>query len=143
VRAEQVMYQGRGVYKYGTRFTAMRAEDSEAVLRWLKGGPLDQTNKAKQELDAVRLNPDDVARLFPKALQDRLHDELVKRNRLAPPKPNMTPLVAYFYGGLANVRGKKMHRLTIESKVTLDHDEMRYRTRFMFDETGNEIAIVE
>ena len=145
VRHETAVQGGRQVHKYALRFVAMGAEDRQAVLRWLGGGQLEDTHKAKAELDAIRMAPDDVARLFPKAVQDRLHNELVQRNRLAPLDPKLTPLVAYYYGGTTKSGGKSMHRLTIESKLVQEHPhtETRFRTRFMFDETAEEIRVLD
>jgi PilZ domain-containing protein len=145
VRHETVTQGGRQVHKYALRFVAMMADDQQAVLRWLRGGQLEETHKAKAELEAIRMAPDDVARLFPKAVQDRLHNELVQRNRLAPVDPKLTPLVAYYYGGVTSSKGKSMHRLTIESKVVEEHPhkETRFRTRFMFDDKAEEIRVLD
>ena len=145
VRHEGAVQQGRKLHKYGLRFVSMKRDDQDAMLRWLRGAPIEDVNKAKDELAAIRMNPDDVTRLFPKNVQDRLHDELVKRGRLAPPKHRHEPLVAYYYGGVMMSGGKRMHRLTIESKIAhgQHHTESRYRTRFMFDDQASEIAVLD
>lgn len=145
VRHEGAVQQGRKLHKYGLRFVSMKKDDQDAMMRWLRGGPIEDVNKVKDELAAIKMNPDDVARLFPKAIQDRLHAELVKRGRLAPPKLKHEPLVAYFYGGVTTTGGKRLHRLTIESKIAhgQHHTESRYRTRFTFDDGGGEITVLD
>lgn len=146
VRHEGAVQQGRKLHKYGLRFVSMKKDDQDAMLRWLRGGPIEETNRAKEELGAIRMNPDDVARLFPRAVQDRLHAELIKRGRLAPPKPKHEPLVAYYYSGVQiSPTGKRLHRLTIESKVAHGHShtESRYRTRFTFDDDATEIKVLD
>ncbi|MGH7661296.1 MAG: PilZ domain-containing protein [Vulcanimicrobiaceae bacterium] len=144
IRHEGAIQQGRKLHKYGLRFVSMKKDDQDAVMRWLHGKPLEPVNRAKEELTAVRMAPDDVARLFPKAVQARLHDELINRHRLAPHKHKHEPLVAYYYGGATMVADKRLHRLTIESKVVHhDHTEARFRTRFAFDDNGSEITVLD
>ena len=145
VRHEGAIQQGRKLHKYGLRFVSMKKDDQDAVMRWLRGAPIDDQNKVKDELAAIRMNPDDVARLFPKEVQERLHAELVKRGRLAPPKARHEPLVAYYYGGTTMSAGKRLHRLTIESKIVHGHHhtESRFRTRFMFDDNATEITVLD
>lgn len=144
IRHEGAIQQGRKLHKYGLRFVSMKKDDQDAVMRWLHGKPIEDINKAKDDLAAFRMAPDDVARLFPKAVQERLHEELVKCGRLAPHKAKHEPLVAYYYSGATTVGGKRLHRLTIESKIIHhDHKESRYRTRFAFDDNGSEITVLD
>ncbi len=75
-------------------------------------------------------------------VQQALLQMLVERRRLAPLKENVTPLVQYFYSGIIRHEGKLMHRLTIQSKVVgLEGDEM-FETRFIFDDGGSNIMIL-
>jgi hypothetical protein len=144
IRHEGAVQQGRRLHKYGLRFVSMKKDDQDAMMRWLHGKPMETINKAKEELAAIRMNPDDVARLFPKAVQHRLHEELIKRGRLAPHKDKHEPLVAYYYGGATTAGGKRLHRLTIESKIVHhNHNESRFRTRFAFDDDANEITVLD
>ncbi|MGH7715664.1 MAG: hypothetical protein ACREML_06655, partial [Vulcanimicrobiaceae bacterium] len=85
---------------------------------------------------------------FPKELQDKLHAELIARKRLSPPEGKHSPLVAYFYGGATAKNGKRVHHLTIESKISHTthkhhHREARHRTRFTFDDSGTEIEVLD
>jgi hypothetical protein len=148
VRHEGAVQGGNHLHKYALRFVSMKRDDQDAMLRWLRGAPLEDKNKAQDELAAMRVSPDDINRLFPKAIQDRLHSELVSRKRLAPPDGRHSPLVAYYYSGALVKNGKRLHHLTIESKITHTthknhHTEARHRTRFTFDDSGSEITVLD
>jgi hypothetical protein len=67
---------------------------------------------------------------------------LVERRRLAPIKENQTPLVQYFYSGVVRHEGKLMHRLTIQSKVVGTEGDEMFETRFVFDDKGESIMIL-
>jgi len=67
---------------------------------------------------------------------------LVERRRLAPLDERVHPLVQYFYSGIVRHNDKLMHRLTIQSKVVgPDNDEI-YETRFVFDESGKDVIVL-
>ncbi|MBV8423889.1 MAG: PilZ domain-containing protein [Candidatus Eremiobacteraeota bacterium] len=150
VRHEGAIQGGNKLHKYALRFVSMTRDDQDAMLRWLRGAPLEERNKAQEQLaeKAVHINHEDVNRLFPKAIQNRLHEELVKRHRLAPLDPKREPLVAYYYAGTTVKQGKRLHHLTIESKVahttqTHQHREARHRTRFEFDDNADNISVLD
>ena len=150
VRHEGAVQGGNKLHKYALRFTAMQRDDQDAMLRWLRGAPAEERKPAAsaQEGSAVRINNEDVSRLFPKSIQDRLHAELVKRHRLAPLDAKREPLVAYYYSGTTMKSGKRIHHLTIESKVTHTtqshhHTESRHRTRFTFDDNAENIDVLD
>lgn len=139
---DTVTHQGKSVWRYGMRFTGISADDWDAIIRYTTDRSVDETNKAQEELTTVRMTPDDADRLLPAKLQLRLLHMLVERRRLAPLKENQTPLVQYFYSGVVRHEGKLMHRLTIQSKVVgLEGDEM-FETRFVFDDKGDNILIL-
>lgn len=139
---DNVQHQGRTVWRYGTRFTGISADDWDAIIRYTTDRPVDESNKAQEELTAVRMTPDDTARLLPKELQTRLLGMLVERRRLAPLDERQTPLVHYFYSGIVRHNEKLMHRLVIQSKVVgAERDEM-FETRFVFDESGKNVQIL-
>ncbi|MBV8601930.1 MAG: PilZ domain-containing protein [Candidatus Eremiobacteraeota bacterium] len=145
IRHEGAHHNGVVVHKYALKFAGIKSDDYDAISRWIKGATslVEQPHLAKEQLAAIRMNPDDVARLFPKAIQDRLHHELIKRKRLGPIKPGHTPLVAYYYSGPTETRGKRIHKLTIESKVVQHHHEDRFKTRFQFDDNADEIIVLD
>ncbi|HTJ26919.1 MAG TPA: PilZ domain-containing protein [Candidatus Limnocylindria bacterium] len=139
---DNVQHQGRRVFRYGMRFTGIPADDWDAIIRYTTDRPVAEANKAQDELTAVRMTPDDTARLLPKELQNRLLRMLVERRRLAALDEKVTPLVQYFYSGIVRHNDKLMHRLVIQSKVVgVESDEM-FETRFVFDEGGHNVQIL-
>jgi hypothetical protein len=139
---DNVQHQGRKVYRYGMRFVGIPADDWDAIIRYTTDRPVTESNKAQDELTAVRMTPDDTARLLPKDLQTRLLTMLVERRRLAALDPKVTPLVQYFYSGIVRHNDKLVHRLVIQSKlVGADRDEL-FETRFVFDEDGKNVQIL-
>lgn len=139
---DNVQHQGRKVWRYGMRFTGIPADDWDAIIRYTTDRPVADANKAQEELTAVRMTPDDTARLLPRELQNRLLSMLVERRRLAPLDQRHTPLVQYFYSGIVRHNEKLMHRLVIQSKlVGAEHDEL-FETRFVFDESGKNVQIL-
>jgi PilZ domain len=139
---DSVQHQGRRVHRYGMRFIGIPADDWDAIIRYTTDRPVAESNKAQDELTAVRMTPDDAARLLPKALQNRLLRMLVERRRLAPLEDRITPLVQYFYSGIVRHNDKLMHRLVIQSKVVGTERDEIYETRFVFDEGGQNVQIL-
>jgi hypothetical protein len=141
---DNVTHQGRRVWRYGMQFTGIPADDWDAIIRYTADKPVVDANKAAEDLAKVRLTADDTARLLPLALQNRLLQMLVQRRRLAPLDERATPLVQYFYSGVVKHEGKPMHRLTIQSKVVdSDNKPEVFETQFVFDDSGQNIGILE
>jgi hypothetical protein len=139
---DNVQHQGRKVWRYGMRFVGIPADDWDAIMRYTTDRPVAETNKAQEELSAVRMTPDDTARLLPRELQTRLLQLLVERGRLAPLTDRVTPLVQYFYSGVVRHDDRLVHRLVIQSKVVgAERDEL-FETRFVFDESGKNVQIL-
>jgi hypothetical protein len=67
---------------------------------------------------------------------------LVERRRLAPLQENVTPLVQYFYSGVVRHQDLLVHRLTIQSKVVGPEGNEMYESRFVFDDQGSNIQIL-
>jgi hypothetical protein len=139
---DNVQHQGRKVWRYGMRFTGIPADDWDAIIRYTTDRPISEANKAQEELAAVRMTPDDTARLLPKELQTRLLQMLVERRRLAPLDERVTPLVQYFYSGIVRHNDKLVHRLVIQSKVVGPERDELFETRFVFDESGKNVQIL-
>jgi hypothetical protein len=136
--------QGKPAWRYGMTFTGISADDWDAIVRFCNNDAVDVENKAQQELQLVRMQADDVARLIPKQLQDTLLTMLVQRRRLAP-IDEKTPLVQYSYGGVVKRGNTAFHRLSIHSRV---RDEatgtvQSYDTRFLFDDRGKNVTVDE
>lgn len=139
---DNVQHQGRKVFRYGMRFTGIPADDWDAIIRYTTDKPVAEANKAVEELTTVRMTPDDTARLLPKELQTRLLQMLVERRRLAPLGDKATPLVQYFYSGVVRHNDRLVHRIVIQSKVVgAERDEL-FETRFVFDESGQNVQIL-
>jgi len=139
---DTVSHQGKSVWRYGMRFTGISADDWDAVIRYTTDKPLTESNKAQDELVTVRMTPDDASRLLPSKLQQRLLATLVERRRLAPLQENVTPLVQYFYSGVVRHESALMHRLTIQSKVVGAEGSEVFETRFVFDDKGDNIQVL-
>ena len=67
---------------------------------------------------------------------------LVERGRLAPLDDRVTPLVQYFYSGIVRHDEQLMHRLVIQSKLVGPERDELFETRFVFDETGKNVQIL-
>jgi hypothetical protein len=139
---DNLQHQGRKVWRYGMRFTGIPADDWDAIIRYTTDRPVAESNKAQEELTAVSMTPDDQARLLPKELQIRLLSMLVERRRLAPLDERVTPLVQYFYSGIVRHNDKLMHRLVIQSKLVGPERDELFETRFVFDESGKHVQIL-
>lgn len=135
--------QGKPVWRYGLQYTGISADDWDALVRFCNNEAVAVENKAQKELDLVRMQADDVARLIPQRLQERLLSMLVQARRLAPLEKDKTPLVQYFYGGTLKRSSRLMHRLSIHSRIVdeLSGDAQSYDTRFLFDESGADIEM--
>ena len=139
---DNVQHQGRKVWRYGMRFVGIPADDWDAIMRYTTDRPVAEANKAQEELSAVRMTPDDAARLLPRELQTRLLQMLVDRQRLAPLTDRVTPLVQYFYSGIVRHDDRLVHRLVIQSKVVGPERDELFETRFVFDESGKNVQIL-
>lgn len=149
LRAKQVWcipgtLQGRQVWRYGVQYTGIAADDWDALVRFCSNESVTQENKAQKELELVRMQADDVARLIPQRLQDRLLAMLVQSRKLAPLEKDKIPLVQYFYGGTVKRNNKTMHRLSIHSRINDEAtgEQVSHDTRFLFDDSGAEIEML-
>ncbi|HVA34365.1 MAG TPA: PilZ domain-containing protein [Candidatus Baltobacteraceae bacterium] len=136
--------QGKPAWRYGFTFTGISADDWDAVVRFCNNDAVVIENKAQKDLELVRLQADDVARLIPKRLQDQLLKMLVDRRRLAP-LDDKHPLVQYLYGGVVKRANLALHRLVIHSRVRdpVTGETADFDTRFVFDDQGSNVAIDE
>jgi hypothetical protein len=139
---DTIQHQGRKVWRYGMRFTGIPADDWDAIIRYTTDKPVADANKAQEELTAIKMTPDDTARLLPKELQWRLLRMLVERRRLAPLDERVTPLVQYFYSGIVRHNDKLVHRIVIQSKIVGPERDELFETRFVFDESGQNVQIL-
>lgn len=150
VRAKQVWclpgtLQGKPVWRYGVQYTGIAADDWDALVRFCSNESVSVENKLQKELELVRMQADDVERLIPQRLQERLLAMLVEARRLAPLEKDKTPLVQYFYGGTVKRNGKKMHRLSIHSRVNdaATGEQLSFDSSFLFDHSGTDIEMLQ
>ncbi len=137
--------QGKPVWRYGLQFTGIGADDWDALVRFCSNQSVNVENKAQKELELVRMQADDVARLIPERLQERLLSMLVQNQRLAPLDKDRIPLVQYFYGGTMKRHGKVLHRLEIHSRVNDEStgEPLEFDTKFLFDDTGGDVEMLQ
>jgi hypothetical protein len=121
---------------YGLQFTSVNGGDWDAIMSWITGGPLATVEGLKLRIDDAK-----VEKLLPKELRERLLAELVKRKRH---DPHGSPKAQFDYGGIVRANGTPMHSLMVHSKVKVahNHEEMRFSTRFLCDEAGNEVVVL-
>lgn len=137
-------YRGQVVHRCGLKITGIAADDWDALVRYCKGEHVAENNKAQSELQMVRLQPDDIARIVPLRLQNRLLTMLVERKRLAPLDQKI-PLVQYSYGGRVEREGARLHRLLIHSRIFDEAllESRAFDTQFLFSDDASIIAIDE
>lgn len=150
LRAKQVWclpgtLQGKPVWRYGLQYTGIAADDWDALVRFCSNESVTVENKAQKELELVRMQADDVARLLPQRLQQRFLAMIVQMGRLAPLEKDKIPLVQYFYGGAMRRSTKTMHRLSIHSRLNDPEtgEVLEFDTRFLFDDSGSEIEVLQ
>jgi hypothetical protein len=135
VWGSEVREGGKTVHCYGFQFVSVEAANWEAVMEWVTGKPFDDSG----QMPAVRIADTEVARFLPSDLRKRLLDELTARSRLDSANAAM---VHFDYGGVTAHNGHPMHRFTVHSKVKVMGSEMRHTTRFLCDDEGREIVVL-
>jgi hypothetical protein len=137
----EVTYKGVPSCLVGMKLVAIKADDFDTMVRWLKGEPLDVQNVAQKEIVSKRMSEDDVLRIMPKQLLTRVLQQLVEKERLAPLEDKVEPLVSYHYYGTRRSGQKTFHRLTINSKVARGDHFVRFSTAFQINAESGEIKI--
>jgi hypothetical protein len=137
----EITYKGVPSCLVGMKFAAIKADDWDMLVRWLKGEPLDLPVASNDEIDAKRISEDDLLRIMPKALLDRVLQQLVEKERLAPLDPKIEPLVSYRYYGTKKKGEKTFHRLTIDSKIVRGDDFNRFSTPVQINAESGEVQL--
>ena len=128
---------GNALYRLGCKFSGISADDWDFLVRYVNDAP-EPTEKLAQELEELKNHPDDAYRLIPQAIQSRIVDMLVARNRLAPPLANQTPLIKMYYGGCqTRADGTKTYRLNVHSRIKSEDEMLAFDTRFTIEESGD------
>ena len=120
---------------YGLQFTSLNGHDWDEIMHYITGSK--HTNV--QGIAPVRIEDAKVERLLPKPLRERMLEELVKLKRF---DPNGSPAVQFDYAGITRSQGAPMHNLVLHSKVKAKHEEIRFSTRFLCDESGEKIVVL-
>ena len=124
-QSEAMQAPERVVHRYFCTFTAIAADDWDAVVRYVENKP----EPAKTEF--VK-KTDDEFRSLPVAIQTAIVDQLVRVRRLNTPAPGTVPLIRMIAGRVHELGGGRTAQdVLIHSRVKLDDGGMRtYDTRF-------------
>lgn len=125
----------------GMKYVAIKADDWDMMVRWLKDEPLDIENVSQDEISAKQISEDDLLRIMPKQLLDKVLQQLVEKERLAPLDPKIEPLVSYRYYGTKKKGEKTFHRLTIDSKVVRGDEFNRFSTPVQINADSGEVEL--
>ena len=131
----EVNQGGHKVHCYGFQFTSVNGGDWDTIMHFITGS--DDANV--QGMPLAHIEENEVAHFIPRELRERLLNELVKRNRF---DRKTSPTAQFDYGGITRQNGHPMHCLTIHSKVKANAEEMRFSTRFLCDESGEEVVVL-
>lgn len=141
VRTDTIAYQGQNWNRYMGEFVGIAADHWDALVRYVNHQPDPDRRKMQNQVMEERV--DDAYRLLPLAMQKRICDILVQKNRLEEPKDGQTPLLKLFYGGRVNRPGAKpAHRFNVHSRIQAKDGEMTaFDTRFLVSDDG-EVTVV-
>jgi hypothetical protein len=123
-QSEAMQAPERVVHRYFCSFTAIAADDWDAVVRYVE-------NKPEPKASAIAPKADDEFRSLPTAIQSAIVELLVRAKRLNQPAPGTVPLIRMIAGQVHEVgQGRTAQDVLIHSRIKIA-DEMRaYDTRF-------------
>ena len=124
-QSEAMQAPERVVHRYFCTFTAIAADDWDAVVRYVE-------NKAEPKKADFVPKSDDEFRSLPTAIQTAIVDQLVRVGRLNAPAPGTVPLIRMIAGRVHELgQGRTAQDVLIHSRVKMDDGGMRsYDTRF-------------
>ena len=124
-RGEPMQAPERVVHRYFCVFTAIAADDWDAVVRYVE-------NKPEPKPADVHKPVDDEFRALPGRVQDGIVGHLVRAKRLAPPAHGAAPLIRLRTGSVREIGpGRTARDVLIHSRiVTRDNGLRAYDTRF-------------
>jgi len=136
VRNDQVTHHGRTWNRYMGEFTGIAADNWDRLCRYVNEEDEPQDRRKMQNQEMAK-QTDDAYRLLPKAVQDKIVEMLVQKNRIDRPQPGQTPLLKLFYGGLVKQAGKSpAHRVNVHSRKTINGELTAFDTRFLVTDDG-------
>ena len=130
-RGDTLQAQKRTVHRYFCTFTAIAADDWDAVVRYVDDLP------EPPPAPVVAGAPDDAFRSLPSAVQSEVVERLVRLKRLAEPRPGCAPLIrveALPPRTLSD--GRVIRDVKIHSRITLDQHTRSFDTRFRIHSSG-------
>lgn len=131
----EVMQGNKKIHCYGFQFTSIGGDAWDAIMTAITGSDV----ATVEGMPLAHIEDTEVAHFIPKELREKLLSELFKINRF---DPKHSPPAQFDYGGMTRSNGHPMHRLTIHTKIKSKLDETRYSTRFLCDESGNELVVL-
>ncbi|MDB5027178.1 MAG: hypothetical protein JWO66_867 [Candidatus Eremiobacteraeota bacterium] len=112
------------VHRYFCTFTAIAADDWDAVVRYVE-------NKPEPKATAVVKRADDEFRSLPARVQGAIVEQLVRAGRLNAPAPGTVPLIRMVAGRVHELGdGRTAQDVLIHSRIKLDDAMRAYDTRF-------------
>ncbi len=124
-RDEPMQAAEKIVFRYFCVFTAIAADDWDAVVRYVE-------NKPEPKPAEVQQTVDDEFRALPGRVQNGIVDHLVRAKRLAPPPgPGHAPLIRLRTGSVRDLgSGRSVRDVLIHSRVVQPDGMRAYDTRF-------------
>jgi hypothetical protein len=114
----------RVVHRYFCSFTAIAADDWDAVVRYVE-------NKPEPQKVELPVKADDEFRALPIAIQSAIVEQLVRAKRLEKPAPGTVPLIRMVAGGVReHGHGQTTQDVLIHSRVKVGDQMCAYDTRF-------------
>jgi hypothetical protein len=114
----------RVVHRYFCTFTAIAADDWDAVVRYVE-------NKPEPPKVAAPKKSDDEFRSLPQLVQSAIVDQLVRAGRLNAPAAGTVPLIRMLAGSVRNVgNGRTAQDVMIHSRMKAGDQMRAFDTRF-------------
>jgi len=114
----------RIVHRYFCSFTAIAADDWDAVVRYVE-------NKPEPKAVTPVHKADDEFRSLPAAVQSAIVDQLVRAGRLTAPAPGTVPLIRMVAAPVRDLgNGRTSQDVLIHSRVKVKDDMRAFDTRF-------------
>ena len=123
-QSEAMQAPDRVVHRYFCGFTAIAADDWDAVVRYVE-------NKPEPQKVQLPTKADDEFRSLPGAIQSAIVEQLVRAKRLERPSPGTVPLIRMVAGGVRDHgHGQTTQDVLIHSRVKVGDEMCAYDTRF-------------
>ncbi|HEY4441507.1 MAG TPA: hypothetical protein VGN14_13700 [Candidatus Elarobacter sp.] len=131
-RGDFMEAQKRTIHRYFCTFTAIAADDWDAVVRYVDGLP-----EPPPPPPPVNVGPDDAFRSLPQRVQTEIVDRLVRMKRLAAPRPGHAPMIRIHALPARTLNdGRTVQDVRIHSRIIVDHQARGYDTRFKIYGSG-------